>query len=304
MPPPAQKPYAHPQPTHDGGVDNSGRDPADAGLNGSGQQPIGDQNVDWTAILDDDNRQLVQSKGWDRTGLNEALKSYRELSSKLGERFLTPPADDAGQDEWDAFHTAMGRPETPEQYEFGVPQGVPEDTPYDAQFATEFKTWAHKHGLSPRQAAGLHDDYVRMTAEHGSLAHTEMNQSIESAHEAIVKEFGDPETDGYRRNVELARRTLKQNPGLEQALTAAGLLQHGTGMITNADVFKHLARTGASMFAEDDFFSGPGANIENPFSEATWNLTKQSLLIKNDPAKAANLIRASGGDPQEYGLGG
>jgi hypothetical protein len=101
--------------------------------------------------------------------------------------------------------------------------------------------------------------------------------------------------------VELGRRAIKQLD-LQDSFTAAGLMEPGTGNVTDAKVAFAMAKIGAAQYAEDTMFGGPGAGIVNPFSDATANMTQQSLLIKSDPRKAANLIRAAGKTPADFGL--
>jgi hypothetical protein len=280
-------------------ADTAGAAPVGTDFNGSGQED-GTQN-DWTASLDADTRTLVEQKGW--KDANAALKSYRELVSKLGEKTLAPPAEDAGQDEWEGFYAKMGRPEKPDGYQFTIPEGVPENMPYDGNFAMEFKNWAHGSGLSPRQANELHGNYVKAVAAQVAQQAEARNIAIAKAHSEIVKEWGEPESEGYKRNLEMSRRAMTQL-GLREDLTTAGIIDAQSGMITSAKVAKALARVGARMFAEDTMYSGPASMGKNPFTEKEFNMTEQSLLIRNDPAKAATLIRAAGEKPEDYGLRG
>ncbi len=271
----------------------------DFGLDGSDQG--GEQTTEWLTSLDADNQKLVQDKGW--KDINAAMKSYRELSSKLGEKTLEAPADDADTDTWNAFYAKMGRPEKPEGYQFSLPEGVPENVPYDQNFANEFRVWAHEAGLSPKQANALHGKYVRQVAAGMGQQAEARSQAVEKAHKTITQEWGEPEGEEYKRNVEMARRAMTQL-GLREDLTTAGIIDPESGMITSAKTALALARVGRKMFSEDSMYSGPAAMGDNPFSDKSFNMTQQSLLIKNDPAKAATLIRAAGQKPEDYGLRG
>ncbi len=289
---PTPAPTPAPQDTSDAG-------PVGTDFNGSDQS--GDTNTEWLTSLDADNQKLVQDKGW--KDVNAAMKSYRELASKLGEKTLAPPSDEAGQDEWNDFYAKIGRPEKPDGYQFSLPEGVPENVPYDQNFALEFRNWAHEAGLTPKQANALHGKYVKQVAEATNQQVEAQATRVEQAHSAIVKEWGEPEGDEYKRNVEMARRAMTQL-GLRDDLTAAGIIDPQSGMITSAKTALALARVGRKMFAEDSMYSGPASMGANPFSDKEFNMTQQSLLIKNDPAKAATLIRAAGQKPEEYGLRG
>ena len=292
-PPPVDAPTtsAPPPPPADT-LDNA---QTDDGLNGS--DPLSAD--DWTVSLDDDTRTLVSQKGY--TSPNDLGKAYRELTAKLGERVFEPPAADADPSEWDAFHSKMGRPPAPDGYVFQLPQGVPENLPYDSNFATEFKSMAHTAGLSPRQAQIIHDGYVQKTAAQVGALQEQADARVEAAQQTIMKEWGAVDSDSYRRQVELARRTIKQFD-LADSFVKAGLMEPGTGAVTDPKVAFAMARAGSKMFAEDAMFSGPGAGIENPFSDKTANMTQQSLLIKNDPHRAASLIRAAGKKTSDFGL--
>jgi hypothetical protein len=265
-------------------------------LNGSDQ----DGQADFLAYLTDENRETWKAKGW--KDLNSAVKSYKDLQTEFSARKpFTPPAADASPEELEAFFKGIGRPDTPDAYQFGVPEGVPADMPYDADFATQFKTWSHQNGLTPKQAAGLHDAYLKSTAEKLAAHREQTNGKITSAHGELTKVWGTPETEGYKRNVELAKRAVSHLE-LGATLKGAGLIDPVTGMVTDAKLAFALSRVGASQFGEDAIYAGPGMSADNPFSEKTENVTRQGELVRNDPAKAAILIRAAGMKPSEYGL--
>ena len=266
---------------------------------GSNDAGSASETQEWTTGLDDDNQLLLEQKGW--KDANAALKSYRELSAKLGERVLEPPKADAPDAEVEAFYDKMGRPQTPDQYSFHLPEGVPADVPYDGNFAGKFKNWAHEAGLSPRQASALHDRYVQDMAGAVGQSQEARGDMITKAHTDIVREWGEPETDGYRRNVEMSRRAMTQLD-LRDDLTASGIIDPASGMITSSKMALALSRIGEKMFAEDTMYSGVASMGKNPFTDAEFNMTEQSLLIKNDPSKANTLIRAAGQKPEDYGL--
>jgi hypothetical protein len=266
-------------------------------LSGSGK-PSADFTGDLAAVLTDENREIVKNKGW--KDINAAILSYKELQSKLG-KAIEAPAPDADKATLDAFYAKIGRPETPEGYKLALPEGVPQDALYDAGFAAQFRAWAHEAGLTPKQASALHDKYVLSTMSEVTSVREKVNTNIKTAHNEIVKEWGDTESESYKRNVELARRTLDQLD-LKETYREAGFIDPITGMITNAKVAKALARIGAKMYSEDTMFAGPGAHLDNPFSQKSFNMTKQAQLIKSDPHKATVLIRASGQNPADFGL--
>ena len=160
---------------------------------------------------------------------------------------------------------------------------------------------AHQAGLTPKQAAVIHDNYVRNMAGQLAAVQEMTNQKITATHGELTKAWGAPETEGYKKSVELARRAIT-NLVLGSSLKTLGAIDPVTGMVTDTKVALALSRIGAAMYQEDAMYAGPTGNVDNPFSIKTENATRQGVLIQNDPAKAAILIRAAGLNPKEYGL--
>jgi hypothetical protein len=255
----------------------------------------------WAGLRDEGNRKTVDAKGWAAKGLDDVVSSYRELESRLG-KALVPPGDDAKPEDWTAFYAKLGRPEKPEAYEFKLPEGLPENFPYDGKSAVEFKTWAHEAGLTPRQAQAVHDKYVGHTAATLQQHAEATAKAIEEAHGTLVKEWGDPTTETYKRNQELANRAIRQQGGSELLgeLKRIGALGPN-GEVMTPHLAKALAKTGQALYAEDTAFGGPSQG-PNPFSEKSLNMTAQGQIIRTDPDHARALIRAAGDDPKKWGL--
>jgi hypothetical protein len=258
---------------------------------------------DWTAALPEDTRATVTAKGWKSPG--DAVKSYTDLMREYTEtktKALIIPADDAKPEDWKAFHAKMGVPEKPEGYDFKLPEGLPENLPYDGKNAEKFKLWAHEAGLSPKQAAAVHDKYMQDYA--GTLGELQAAnaKAVETAHDAIVKSWGDPSTDAYKRNTELANRAIRNLGGTELLNELKSIGAFGpNGEVKSPRLALAFAKMGEENYAEDSLFGGVGTGV-NPFSEKTENLTKQGEIIRDDPARARVLIAQAGINPKEYGL--
>jgi hypothetical protein len=151
---------------------------------------------------------------------------------------LKMPGKDATADDWAAFYSAIGRPETPEAYELPVPEGD------DGTFAKEFAPILHKNGLTADQAKGLAADwnsYVAKLQADADAAEASraaaMNAQNTAEATALQNEWGQKHTE----NMELARRAVQQfMPGekagpaiaaLESVLGYKGTIQflHGIG---------------------------------------------------------------------------
>lgn len=277
---------------------NAGASSDATAQSGSAEAPVSD----WTSGLSEDNRKTVEAKGWAGRGPDDVISSYRELEKHLG-KALVPPKDDAGPEDWSKFYGKLGRPEKAEAYELKRPADIPENLPYDAKKAEQYKVIAHEAGLTPKQAAQLHDWYMRDWAGSYGSVEEQRAKAAAAAHEEIVKSWGDPDSATYKRNQELANRTVRNTGGQELLKELKDLGALGpNGEVMTPRLAAALAKVGQSLYAEDNLWSGGDANRINPFSEKTKNETEQGNIIRRDPELAKALIRQAGIDPKDYGF--
>lgn len=264
---------------------------ADQGSTGS--------DVNWVAGLQsEDNRTLVEAKQWKSP--EDAIKSYRELEAHASKAVKVPGADATAED-WNAFYGKLGRPESPDKYELKLnTEAVPQDFPYDEKSAIEFRTWAHEAGLSPQQAQSLHDKFVGQQANVFTSTLEQRAKAEGDAHRAITSQWGDPDTDGYKHNLEYTSRAISQL-GLKDSLVKGGILSP-QGSVLDPNVAFALAKVGKEMYGEDSTATNASGTLNNPFSAENFNLTQQGTLVRDDPSKAKSLIRAAGGNPADFGL--
>lgn len=256
-------------------------------------------DANWVAGLQtEDNRTLVEAKQW--KSADDAIRSYRELESHASKSLQVPGAD-ATADDWSAFYGKLGRPETPDKYELKLnTETVPEGFPYDEKSAIEFRTWAHEAGLTPTQAQTLHDKFVGSQAGGFTASREAAAKAEGDTHRSIVTQWGDPDTDGYKQNLEFTSRAIGQL-GIKDELTRLGALS-SDGAVLSAKIAFALSKVGKEMYGEDSTVLNASGTISNPFSAEHENLTQQGQLIRSDPSKAASLIRAAGLNPAQFGL--
>lgn len=264
---------------------------ADQGSNGNGEN--------WVAGLQiEDNRALVEAKQWKSP--DDAIRSYRELENHAS-KALKLPGENATAEDWDKFYAKLGRPETPDKYELRLnTETVPQDFPYDETSAIEFRKWAHEAGLTPAQAQSLHDKFVEYQANAFTSSREEMAKREGDAHRAIVGAWGDPDTSGYRQNVEFMSRAVSQL-GIKDSLVKGGLVS-GDGAVLDSKLAFALAKVGKELYGEDSVATNANGVLKNPFSDDHFNLTEQGRLSREDPKKAAALARAAGKNPADFGL--
>jgi hypothetical protein len=270
-----------------------------------GQQPstpaspvVGDSS--WLSGLQDaGNRDLVTKKGWDKSNTPDVvINSYRELEGRLGKAIVIPEAN-APREDYDKVYTALGKPKTPGDYAFKLPQGVPENFPYDDAFATEYKNWSHEADLSPRQAQHLHDKFVQRFAKQMDEAQEGMKRRVGSAHQEILAKWGPTDGEGYIKNIGHAKAGLR-GLGLAETFKAAGLIDAG-GNIADSKLAFALATVGEGLFQEDRMHGGGPGHFTNanPWKDGQENLTEQGRIARENPDLARSLIKAAGKDPEK-----
>lgn len=278
----------------------AGAAPAAPAAGAAQEKPAAPAASVWDGLQDAGNRDYAKTKNW--ATHDDAVKSYREAESRLGTA-IVKPADNAPQAEWDAYYGKLGRPATPGEYKYQRPAGVPADFPYQESEMLALNEVAHKAGLTPQQAAAIHDGIVtRAAAQHAAEREAE-GTAIEAAHTELVKEWGDPTGETYQRNVELSNRAIRNLGGepLKAELVKLGALGRD-GEVKSPIIAKLLAQAGKGMFGEDTLFEGPNVT-NNPFAAGEHeNITEQGRIVKADPARAKQLIIAAGKDPKAYSL--
>lgn len=251
----------------------------------------------FAGLQDAGNREWVEKKG--TKTFDEVVKNYRELETKLGTS-LTLPAEGATKEDLDKFYSKLGRPEKPEAYEFKRPEGLPADLPYDEALAGNFKKWAHGAGLNGQQAQTLHDQFALAQAEQAKAHVTGLTKAVETTADALVKEWGPQDSEGFKIKHEMANRAIKKL-GLVESFQKSGIILKDNAL-TDPTLALAFAQIGEKMFAEDSIDGDAAQGGDNPFKDETFNLTKASALSKSDPARARTLIKQAGKDPAHYGL--
>lgn len=106
----------------------------------------------WLDSLSDDlkgNESLKKFKD-----VSAVAKSYVELEKHIGGT-LKIPTDTSKPEEWEAFYNKLGRPEKPEGYGIKKPDNLPSGLEWNDDLEKGFRIFAHKNGLSDRQAQSL-----------------------------------------------------------------------------------------------------------------------------------------------------
>lgn len=280
-----------------GGSGGGSSNPLD-GLDGDSQQWL-KQN----GILRDDETPDVKAI------LSRTVKKGREAESLVG-KSVRVPGEDASEEEVKRWYKQIGVPDTPDGYRFSLPQDLPAELPYNQQLADNYKGFAHKIGLTPKQASEMHNWFARTTANDMQQQYESKRSLGQQVTQTLEKEgWGPAGGQQYRANLEYANQGLKLLGGDETLndFKRAGLIGD-KGEIYSASLAKALSKAGKALASEDDGrLTGERAILDNPFAEG-GNITNQMRLIKQakegkaDPKRVRAMMMSAGKAPKDLGL--
>jgi hypothetical protein len=134
------------------------------------------------------------------------------------------PGDDALPEEWEGFYKTLGRPETPDKYEFGEVK-LPEGQAVDDEMEKAFREQAHKAGLTPKQAAALREWYYGAASEKIGSIESSIKEAREQAETSLRKEWGGK----FNENLSRAQAALKEFVPAEEMEATLEALDAGPG---------------------------------------------------------------------------
>jgi hypothetical protein len=213
----------------------------------------------------------------DIASVDALAKSYdsaaRLVGLDKGAVLRLPAAEDAP--EWGEVYAKLGRPETPEAYQFPeLPAGLVEGVEPAAR--AEF----HKLGLSGKQAAGVMGLYGAQVqqAEQARLARA---AEVEAAVEADLKrEWGD----AFEDRLHAANRAIAEVGGKELGeLLANTRMPDGTRMGNHPMLVKAFAELGRRIAEPGDLRGGSGG-ASSPASYTPDQALAEIKRLTTDPA--------------------
>ena len=173
------------------------------------------------------------------------VKSYLHSQKLVGADKIPIPNKYATDEDWNAVYEKLGKPKSPDGYEYNLGK----ETKLDDNSLKAFSAEAHKLGLLPKQAQGI----IKYYNDLAGVSETEANNKAEAArNEAeknLRKEFGSTYNDRIMAAKKLATTTLG-NEFLNNTI-----LQDGSKLGDNPTVVKAFADLAAQM-SEDNLIKG------------------------------------------------
>ncbi len=210
------------------------------------------------------------------TNFGDLVKGYVNAQHTIGKKGVIIPEEGASDEEMNAFHTAMGRPEKATDYEFAKPN-LPDGMEFDEKLDAGFREFAHKNGLSQKKAAAISDWYNgNMIEAYG--ANTKAIKANQEESVALLKKTWGKDADA---NFALAEKAFKTFVPDETKQAMFGKLGDSPALI---EAFLSIGKA----MSEDKLVAGN----ENINVDAKKEIEK----IKLDPNHAFNKANDPGHD--------
>ena len=239
--------------------------------------PIQEQIANWKDSLPDDLKtEKALESIQDVPGL---AKSYIHAQKMIGSDKIPVPNKYATDEDWQAVYNKLGRPETPDAYEFKFD----DNSSIDENALKGFKEAAHKHGLLPKQAEGIMNFYNEMTQNYIQDLNSKSEQGRVTAEESLKKEWGNAYDNKLNQAKAIANKYLDKD---FNNLT----LSDGTRIGDHPNFIKAFASL-ADELGEDQLVQANGPQYMTPKELdkqiATLQQAGSAYWNKNHPGHAA-----------------
>ena len=173
------------------------------------------------------------------------VKSYLHSQKLVGADKIPIPNKYATDADWNLVYEKLGKPRTPDGYEYNLPK----EAKLDDNSLKAFSAEAHKLGLLPKQAQGIIKYYNDLAGASETEANNKAEAARTEAEKNLRKEFGSTYNDRIMAAKKLATTTLG-NEFLNNTI-----LQDGSKLGDNPTVVKAFADLAAQM-SEDNIVKG------------------------------------------------
>jgi hypothetical protein len=235
----------------------------------------GEGGDDWRAAIADEK---LRDHAGRFASVQDLVKAHQDLRKQLSGA-IVPPGKDATDEQVKAYREKMGIPETPDAYEFDLPEGA-EQTEADKAFEGEMRKALHEAGVPASAAKAVGTafmGYIQQQQEAQTAQDTEYQQQAEAA---LRKTWGKD----YDANVQYAGEA--DNRMFDGQL---GQLELKSGQLlgSHPDFLKGMAPVGR-MFGEGEIHIAPSAaDAQTMRDQADQARQKrQDALAKGDQKSA------------------
>lgn len=199
------------EPAENGGDKGQGKSNGDGGNKGESQKPA------WLSQIGDITKDEAAAEKLSKFAkLSDFAKSYLELEAKAGNS-IVKPADDASDDEKEAFYKALGKPESADGYSI------------KAEGSEAFKEMAYKNNLTDEQAVALYASLEEVGKNFQAQQQANYQQQAKQTQSELLAEYGKD----YPAKIEMLKRGIKNYGG-----EAVGAKLQKAGLLADKDIVK------------------------------------------------------------------
>ena len=177
--------------------------------------------------------------------MNDFVKSYLHSQKLVGADKIPVPNKMATDDDWNEVYSRLGRPKSPEEYKYELPQ----ENHLNENTLKAFSEQAHKLGLLPKQAQGIIDYYNGLAAQNAQSETMQQETAQLEAETVLRKEYGP----AYSNKISAARNLATNVLGAE--FLRDTVLKDGSRLGDNPQVVRAFA-TLAEKLSEDSMVQG------------------------------------------------
>ena len=206
-------------------------------------------------------------------------KSFINAQRLVGSNKVALPGDNASDAEMGDFYTSIGRPATGADYKL---PDIPKDMATNDDAVKWGRDTFHKHGLTPKQAAGIFGDYIAFSQGQIKALDDVLTKDRTQSETALKAELGG----AYDEHVELSGRGTVWAGG--DALVE---LLNDTGLGNHPVVIKAFSKIGKEV-GEDASHGGGRTPMKLTPAEAKHEL--EGLNLDKEFQKALNTAEHPG----------
>ncbi len=169
-------------------------------------------------------------------------KDHINVQKLIGADKIARPQEDWTPEQWDDFHTKLGRPAKVEDYDLGGIQ-VPEGLPWNSEFQDSMVGVMHGLGLNQKQVQGVLGAYIESQAGQYQQVTGDATRSRDTAIQDLQNEWGK----SYPAQVDLATRAFRAGAGENYEAVADLVMADGGLLGDHPDIIRAFAQLGGKM---------------------------------------------------------
>lgn len=239
----------------------------------------GSFSPNWYENLSEDIKDAPALQNFkDINGLAKSLVNAQKL---IGADKIQLPSDKSTEEEWDEFYNKIGRPESPDKYQFNLPEGVE----VNEGMLKGFGETAHKLGLNNKQAAELLTWYNSSVGDINQQQAMQEAKTYEEAEKALKTEWGHK----YDENISFAQRTAKTF-ALGEMLAERNLDNDPAMIKALADIGKSLSEDTIVGSTTNPFPNNPNVEINRIMGDKNHPYHQKDHPQHDDAVKQMNQL--------------